>query len=281
MRPLGVHTSIKNTLFNSINEALQLKCNTFQIFLHSPRVWKIQSFSVETIEKFKKQRKEAKLNPFIVHASYLINFFSSNSQVVESSKRLFLEELTLAEELEADYYVIHLNDNKEIEKNRIFHLLNRIFKEINRETKKCKILIENTAKGRITSTITEILNMIYKVNSELIGGVCIDTCHLFAAGYNISDDTGISLFMDELIKSDGIDFIKLIHLNDSRTPVGSGVDRHEHIGEGYIGIEGFKKFLKIREFMHLPLILETPKKTLYDDIKNLNTVRNILKKLES
>lgn len=279
MRPIGVHTSIKGGLFNSINEALALKCDTFQIFLHSPRVWKIQKISIKTRDDFKKQREKANLHPFIVHASYLINLVSSKTHVVELSKQLLLDELKLADELEADYYVIHLTDNMSMQKEEIITKIKNVFIKV--ETKKCKILIENTARGRITSSMIDLIDSIYQINSKLIAGVCIDTCHLFASGYDISNDKGISKFMNELFKSKGFELIKLIHLNDSKTPLGSRIDRHEHIGKGYIGIEGFKRFLRIKELSHLPLILETPKKTPLDDPINLNTVREILMKLES
>ncbi len=106
-----------------------------------------------------------------------------------------------------------------------------------------------------------------KIESENIGGICIDTCHLFAAGYDISGEDGISKFIEEVFQSGSFGLIKLIHLNDSKAPAGSGIDRHEHIGKGHIGISGFERFLKIKELSNVPLILETPKKSPEDDLK--------------
>ncbi|WP_353683296.1 deoxyribonuclease IV [Thermodesulfovibrio sp. 3907-1M] len=280
MRPLGVHTSIKDSLINSINEAIALKCTTFQIFLHSPRIWQIPEFSVEVINEFKRLRQLYSLNPLIVHASYLINLISSNPKTIASSRYLLKREVLMADALEADYYVIHLKDNNDMGKDEIFAKTFEGFSKIGK-LEKCKILIENTAKSKITALIPDLIETFKNIENENLGGICIDTCHLFAAGYDISTEEGISKFIEEISQYDAFDLIKLIHLNDSKAPAGSGIDRHEHIGKGHIGIKGFESFLRIEKLSNLPLILETPKKTPEDDLKNLATVRKILRKLES
>lgn len=280
MRPLGVHTSIKNSLINSINEAISLHCTTFQIFLHSPQVWQIPEFAQEIIDEFKRLRHFYALNPFIVHASYLINLISSNPKTRASSRYLLKREVLMADALGADYYVIHLKDNKDMDREEIFSRTQEGFNKIGK-LERCKILIENTAKSKITSRIPDLIETFQKIDSENVGGICIDTCHLFAAGYDISNEEGISKFIEEITQYGSFDLIKLIHLNDSKTPAGSGIDRHEHIGKGYIGIKGFENFFKIKELSSVPLILETPKKSLEDDVKNLSTVREILRRLES
>ncbi|GAQ94934.1 deoxyribonuclease-4 [Thermodesulfovibrio aggregans] len=280
MRPLGVHTSIKNTLINSIEEAVQLQCTTFQIFLHSPRIWEIPEYEEQVIDEFKRLRKLHGLNPLVIHASYLINLISSKPKTIASSRYLLKREVLMADALGADYYVIHLKDNKDMDKDEIYAKTKEGFSKIGK-LEKCKILIENTAKSKITSQIPDLIETLQKIESENIGGICIDTCHLFAAGYDISGEDGISKFIEEVFQSGSFGLIKLIHLNDSKAPAGSGIDRHEHIGKGHIGISGFERFLKIKELSNVPLILETPKKSPEDDLKNLNAVREILRKLES
>ncbi|WP_297213585.1 MULTISPECIES: deoxyribonuclease IV [Thermodesulfovibrio] len=280
MRPIGVHTSIKNTLLNSIAEAVELKCETFQIFLHSPQVWQIPEFEQNTIDEFKRNRQFYRLNPLIVHASYLINLISSTPKTISSSRYLLKREVQTADLLNADYYVIHLKDNKDMEKEEIYSKTKEGFNKID-VTVSCKILLENTAKSKITANIVDLFETFERVRTENVAGVCIDTCHLFAAGYDLTKDEGIERFTEEVRKYGDFGLIKLIHLNDSKTPAGSGIDRHENIGKGFIGEEGFKKFLKIKELSSVPLILETPKKSLQDDVKNLLSVRNILKTLES
>ncbi|WP_028844193.1 deoxyribonuclease IV [Thermodesulfovibrio thiophilus] len=280
MRALGVHTSIKNSILNAFEEINNLQCNTFQIFLHSPRVWQIPEFDSETIDNFRRLRQTNALNPCIVHASYLINLISSNPKTINSSRFLLKREVLMADALGADYYVIHLKDNASMQKEEIFDKVRIAFKKIEKlET--CRILIENTAKSKITASIPDLVETFNNVSTEIVDGICIDTCHLFAAGYDISKKEGILAFKREFENLADFDLIKLIHLNDSKTPAGSGIDRHEHIGKGYIGIKGFENFLKIKQMSYIPLILETPKKSPQDDIKNLNVVREILRKLES
>lgn len=280
MRPLGVHTSIKSSLLNSIDEALELKCDTFQIFLHSPQVWQIPEFDPETVDEFKKRREESRLHPLYVHASYLINLISSNPKTINSSRYLLKREVMAADMIGADFYVIHLKDNKEMDKGEIYAKTIEGFSKIG-NLEKCKILIENTAKSKITATIPDLVETFQKIRSDNVVGICIDTCHLFAAGYDISKEEGIDRFLEEMDKFNAFEFVKLIHLNDSKAQAGSGIDRHEHIGKGHIGVKGFRNFLSIKEISSVPLILETPKKSPQDDLKNLNTVREILKTLES
>lgn len=280
MRPLGVHTSIKNTLLNSIVEAVELGCKTFQIFLHSPQEWKIPEFEKSLIEEFRKQREHYALNPLVVHASYLINLISSNPKTIASSKFLLKREVLASDSLGADYYVVHLKDNKDMSKDKIYIETKEGFDRIE-PLLNCKILLENTAKSKITARIPDLFETFERVKNNNIAGVCIDTCHLFAAGYDLSKDEGIETFIDEVEKYGDFTLIKMIHLNDSKTPAGSGVDRHEHIGKGHIGEGGFMKFLKIQALSSCPLILETPKKSLQDDLKNLSVVRDILRKLKS
>jgi deoxyribonuclease-4 len=141
------------------------------------------------------------------------------------------------------------------------------------------LLLENTAgeRGDITSKIGEMADIIGRVPAGLIAGICLDTCHAFAAGYDIASREGIAVLADEIRKHIGKRGLRLIHLNDSKGPLSSGLDRHEHIGSGRIGMEGFRKFLGDPLFSNVPLVLETPKKTDEDDPRNLQIVRELLR----
>lgn len=161
MRPLGVHTSIKNTLINSIEEAVQLQCTTFQIFLHSPRIWEIPEYEEQVIDEFKRLRKLHGLNPLVIHASYLINLISSKPKTIASSRYLLKREVLMADALGADYYVIHLKDNKDMDKDEIYAKTKEGFSKIGK-LEKCKILIENTAKSKITSQIPDLIETLQK-----------------------------------------------------------------------------------------------------------------------
>ena len=140
------------------------------------------------------------------------------------------------------------------------------------------MLIENTAgkRGDIASDLMGMSEILHGVRGEFVSGICVDTCHAFAAGYHIGKREGIQRFAHDIERSIGPDKVKLIHLNDSKGDVGSGIDRHEHIGFGKIGTRGLKRFIQFPLFKDIPLILETPKKSESDDEKNLKTVRKML-----
>ncbi len=139
-------------------------------------------------------------------------------------------------------------------------------------------MLENTAghKGSITSSISSLAEIINECNGVGVSGICLDTCHAFSAGYDLASENGIDKLIGEIKEYVGLDKLKLIHLNDSKKPLGSGVDRHEHIGKGYIGMKGFTKLLSDKRISGVPLILETPKTNDDDDRKNLRKIHEIL-----
>ncbi|TNF56976.1 deoxyribonuclease IV, partial [bacterium] len=140
------------------------------------------------------------------------------------------------------------------------------------------LLLENTAgkRGDFTSSINALAEIIDICNTRSIGGICIDTCHAFSSGYDLTSREGIERLLSEVDQYIGIDRLRLIHLNDSKRPLGSGIDRHEHIGKGCIGIRGFRTLLSDRRILNIPMILETPKEHDGDDRKNLRRVLRIL-----
>ena len=228
--------------------------------------------------KFKQLRKEYDINPVFIHSSYLINLAAMDKNLLEKSSRLLERELELADLLGADYVVLHTGsasqDEEDKARRRAIHALGRISKE---KRWKAKLLLENTAgeKGDISSRIRDLADIIGGVNNGLIGGLCVDTCHAFAAGYNLSDKSGLAEFIQDVETHAGIDAVKVIHLNDSKKDCNSKVDRHEHIGEGRIGKEGLKSFLNHPALKAIPLVLETPKKSNQDDARNLRAVRDL------
>jgi deoxyribonuclease-4 len=140
------------------------------------------------------------------------------------------------------------------------------------------LLLENTAgkRGDITSSVKTLAEIIDMCNTSTIGGICIDTCHAFSSGYDLTSRDGIEGLLSEVDQYIGIDQLRLIHLNDSKRPLGSGIDRHEHIGKGCIGIRGFRRLLSDRRILNTPMILETPKERDDDDRRNLRRVLRIL-----
>lgn len=278
MRRLGVHTSIAGGLHLSLERAKALGCNTVQIFSHNPRGWAVKKISEEDISIFKSLRKKFNISPVYIHASYLINMASKDEILRKKSIDLLVIEMDRADAIGADYVILHAGsasgNDKHVARERAISALNKVALI---GGWKAGLLIENTAgeKGDISSEIGSLSEILNGVEGKFISGICIDTCHAFAAGYNIRDDKGIQRILDEIRKHVGFDKLKLIHLNDSKGDISSGVDRHEHIGHGKIGEEGLRQFINCQPFKNIPLILETPKKRESDDHRNLIKVRRM------
>jgi deoxyribonuclease-4 len=282
MRRIGVHTSIAGGIEKSLERAAQLGCNTLQIFSHSPRGWHMRERSQEEYASFRRLRQQTGIGPVFVHTSYLINLASRDRLLFEKSVAMVTEEMNIADLIGAEYLVLHTGsaagDEPREARKRAAAALSQVSKNGEWRT---GILLENTAgeRGDITSGIAEICAVMELVDGELVAGVCIDTCHAYAAGYDIASAEGLASFSEELEKNFGCNRVRLIHLNDSRGELGSRLDRHEHIGKGSIGIRGFTNFLRHRCFAGIPLILETPKKTENDDPANLRIVKGIIGKI--
>ncbi|MEW6214922.1 MAG: deoxyribonuclease IV [Nitrospirota bacterium] len=279
MRRIGVHTSIVGGLHLSLERAKALGCSTLQIFSHNPRGWAVKEISEEDILIFKSLRKKFNISPVYIHTSYLINIASRDGDLRRRSIDMLVIEMDRANAIGADYVILHpgsaSGDDEGVSRNRAINALNNEVAMMGRW--KAGLLIENTAgeRGDISSTIINLADIINGVKGSLIAGVCIDTCHAFAAGYDISGDEGIQRISDEMKKYIGLDRLKLIHLNDSKGDVGSCIDRHEHIGLGRIGAAGLRQFINCASFRDIPLILETPKKRESDDPMNLRKVRRM------
>jgi len=273
---LGVHTSIAGGLHISIERAKKLGCNTVQIFSHNPRSWSVREIKEEEIKEFKRLRELYNINPVYVHASYLINLASTNKAVSEKSTGLMIKEMEIAEELGADYVVLHPGSASDSEKEGMRRVMRNLEKVLKRDFG-TGLLLENTAgeRGDITSRIKDIAIILKAFYSSSLAGICIDTCHAFQAGYDITRQEGISEMFDEIEREIGLDRLKLIHMNDSKRGFRSGVDRHEHIGLGKIGLEGFMLLLGHKVISDIPIILETPKESDEDDLRNLATVKRL------
>ncbi|HWR59579.1 MAG TPA: deoxyribonuclease IV, partial [Thermodesulfovibrionales bacterium] len=233
----------------------------------------------QEVSEFRKLRKLHNIGPVFIHASYLINLCSVSREVLGRSVRLLVREMELADLIGADYVVLHTGsasqDTADNARGRAIGALRTTLGNGNWEA---RLLLENTAgeRGDISSRIVHLAEIIEKSNSPSIGGICLDTCHAFQAGYEISKKSGVSALAKEIGEYIGLDKIKLIHLNDSKKGFNSGVDRHEHIGQGSIGKEGLKYFINHPAFKTIPLVLETPKKSEEDDPRNLKVVRRYL-----
>ncbi len=281
MRRLGVHVSIAGGVQLAVERANELGCSTMQIFSHNPRGWSFKDIDAQAADFFIKLSNELDVSTFI-HSSYLINLASPDSGTRRKSIELLSYELRMADLLGIEHVVLHPGKMAGQELKAAVKKTRDAFVKIGgMADHRSGILIENTAgqKGDISSSIPMIADVIDGAPDGLIKGICFDTCHGFAAGYDIANKESLCKLEDEIVSCLSPLKVELIHLNDAKKELGSGVDRHEHIGKGSIGIKGFKNFLSSSLFKGVPLVLETPKKEDGDDEMNLKLVRGLLKEI--
>ncbi len=280
MVKIGTHVSSSKSLDLVFDRGKQLNADTIQFFISSPRSWRWKERSNEEKTAFLKKKKESGISTTVVHSSYLFNLASPSEEIRKKSVQGIINELELCEELGIDYYVIHAGKAKGQEEKDAIELIIQGLKEIfslvslNHTT----FLFETLSgqKGEIGKTTDEIVQLMEPFSSKKVG-VCIDTCHIYSAGYKINEEEGFYLYKEELKEKIGLENIHLIHCNDSKTPYNSRKDRHEHIGEGSIGLKGFELFINDELFKTLPFILETPKEENWDLI-NMERLRGLIRR---
>ncbi|MGD9076514.1 MAG: deoxyribonuclease IV [Desulfobacteraceae bacterium] len=286
MPRLGAHMSIAGGLYRAPLRGGEAGCEVIQIFTRNRNRWNSKKLSAKEIDLFHRACEETSILAVAAHNSYLINLASARSHVLEKSFRALLQELERAELLEIPYLVMHpgahVGDGEKKGLRRIADALNRVFERMG--DYRVRILLEMTA-GQGTSLgyrlehLAEILEM---TEAQERLGVCMDTCHAFAAGYDFRSAKAYRQFFGEFDRILGLDRLRLFHLNDSKNGLGSRVDRHEHPGAGFIGLKAFSFFLNDPKLAHLPFLIETPKGKNKDgldwDMVNLNLLRRQIKK---
>ena len=277
---VGVHVSIAKSIDTAVDNAIKDKCDTFQIFTRNPRGWKFGPLDPEEVSQFHDKLAKSGLSPVVDHMPYLPNLSCPEDELYNKSTSTFNAEVERCVELGVRYLVVHLGSHlgmgREIG-------LRRLSNAINQATKRAKgdfqICLENTAgqKNSMGSKFEEIREILDTVNQKDRVGVCLDTCHAYAAGYDLHVEKAVQKSFDRFDETVGFENLRVVHLNDSENGLGSGLDRHEHIGMGYIGNSGFKAILHHKAIRELPMILETP----IDDRRgvpgNLETVRRLAK----
>ncbi len=276
---LGVHVSIAGHIYEAIDRAAALGCDTMQIFSRDPRQWRRSRLKPEDIDEFKKRRQASGISPVFVHIPYLINLASAHSDLYRASIKAYIDDIKECEAIGAEYLVTHMGSHKDSSEQmglkRITSALNKILDR----TKKSPvmILLENTAGAGswLGYKFEHQRKIIDGIERKDRVGVCFDTCHAYVAGYNIASPKGYKDTIGQLDKIVGLKRLKLIHLNDAQDKLGSHHDRHTHIGKGNIGIEGFRRLVCDKRLKDVPLVLETPKENEDSDKLNLKTVRNL------
>ena len=285
---IGFHVSISGGISNSVDNALKIGCNAFQIFSRNPRGWTAKPLQGNDVENFRKKLNESKIDrdSTFVHMPYLPNLSSSNSKLHKKSTNALIEEMKRCSTLGIPYVILHLGKHGEKGKedgiNQLQKACNSATKNRIRDYKSVMIILENSAGGRnsIGSKFDELGLILDKLKSSSSRsnsfGICLDTCHAFAAGYDLRTKEGVNETLDEFRSKIGLSNLKVIHLNDSKEDLNSNRDRHEHIGLGKIGKKGFREFLRHNAVRKLPIIMETPIDSRRDDPGNLKIVLDLL-----
>ncbi|UCE29141.1 MAG: deoxyribonuclease IV [Candidatus Bathyarchaeota archaeon] len=274
---LGLHLSIAGTIDTVVDRAVERRCDTLQMFSRNPRAWRSKKLSSAEVEIFREKLKQSGIRPVFVHTPYLMNLASPKEDVYRKSVEVLEEELRRVAELGVRYVVTHLGSHLGYGKKegfkRIIASVNNCFSEVNN---KAILILENTAGTRnsMGSSFEDIRYITSRIDDGERIGVCLDTAHAFAAGYDLVSRGAVALMLRRFDETIGLKNLKLVHLNDSKGGLGSRLDRHEHIGMGKIGERGFRNILK-SSLGQLPLILETPIDERRSDVENLRLVREL------
>ena len=277
----GSHLSTSGGVDRVFARAEALPVESCQIFSKSERQWLAKPLDAAVVERFHAERERTGLTNLVVHDSYLINLASPKPDILEKSLSAFRDELERCDTLGIEFLVTHpgahTGSGAEAGIARFATSLNQIFGEI--PNNKAIALLETTAGQGTTlgRSFEEIGAIIEQVEDKDRVGVCLDTCHIFAAGYDFRTAEGYAEVMDRFDRLIGLDRLQVLHLNDSKMPFGSNKDRHAHIGGGEIGTEGFRHFVNDRRLEGRPAILETEKDDAGEhDLRNLATLRGLV-----
>jgi deoxyribonuclease IV len=277
---LGAHMSIEGGLHRALERGHSIGCNTIQLFSKNSNRWAARELIDSEILEFKNVRTQTGIHPVFAHCSYLINLAAPNHFYKMSIDALTVE-IQRGEMLGLDFIVLHpgahVGKGEKEGLKRVANALNEAI--VRTSASKCVIVIENTAgQGSCLGCKFEHLEYLFShVHDPKRLGFCIDTCHLFASGYDIRDPKSYQRTVTQMLNHIPLEKVRAFHLNDSKKDLGTRVDRHEHIGKGFIGLNGFRSLLQDERFRSVPKVLETPKgKDLAEDVVNLKTLRELL-----
>lgn len=278
----GYHVSIAGGLYKAFEHAEDLTCDAIQIFVAPPQIWATPAVSGSAVEKFKSAWKKSKVKQVLVHAAYLPNPSSPNPSLRNLSLKKLKEEATIAYRIGADGYNFHCGSNQNGNAEGVklaIQTLNRLA-ELTDEKWPVKLIIENDAGAgnRIGDTIEELAKIWRGLANKSRFGFCLDTCHLFVSGYDLRSARGVSTMLAKFDKLIGLERLKFIHINDAKFGLGSKKDRHANIGQGEIGLAGFKALLHQAKLKQLPCILEIPQtEDIKTDIAEIKLLRKLAK----
>ena len=257
---IGAHVSQAGGLDKAIARGTELGCRAIQIFNQSPRMWRPTAYDEDDFAAFHQARADSEIGGVLIHAVYLINCASDDPEIVGKSLASLVQSLRVGHNIGADAVVLHAGSAKTGAVGPAIKRAGKVIAEALKQTEACPLHLENTAGtgGTLGRSFDELAALIDAAGGASRLGVCLDSCHLFASGYEIRTPSALSETIDECVTAVGPSRIGSLHLNDSQTPLGSNRDRHANIGEGEIGDNGCAAFLSEPRFADLPCVLETP-----------------------
>ena len=275
---IGAHLSTKGGLHTVFERAAIIGANALALWAKNGNQWKGKELTDDDVKLFAEKRT---VKPVFTHTSYLINLATTNKEFHRKSIAAMIDELDRAERLGIGAVVLHPGAHMGAGANAGIDQIARSFDEIHAAIPRHKVVtLLETSAGQgscVGCTFEELGQIIARVDDKKRLAICVDTCHVFAAGHDIRTPDGYERMVGEIEHHIGVNRVGLFHLNDSKKPLGSRVDRHEHIGEGQIGLEGFRLLLNDERFRGVPKLLETPKKIEHEsDRRNLATLRSLI-----
>jgi deoxyribonuclease-4 len=274
---VGVHVSIAGSPDKAIDRAEERGCDCFQIFTKNPRGWAAKEITDDIASDFIHKLRNSPLTPAIAHMPYLPNLASENPDIFKKSVDALKDELVRCSRLQIPLLVTHLGHAKDDLKSGRLRVIDAAIQALDQDPGCTRLLLENTAgeKNSVGSKLEDISQVLDGIGRHPRIGVCFDTCHAFAAGYDLRTRNVVYSLIDQIVDLIGVHSVNLIHLNDTKGDIGSGLDRHEHIGLGRIGEEGLQTFLTNPLLQNIPVICETPVDERRGDKENICVVRRL------
>jgi deoxyribonuclease-4 len=276
---IGAHVSISGSIANAITNASERECSAFQVFTSNPRGWHAKDLTDDGITNYKNNLSQSNIDRFatVAHMPYLPNLSSPEISVYEKSIHTMIREVERCDKLGIPYLVTHLGSHKGTGEDKGIQRLVSALTEVAKTNKDVTILLENTAgqKNSVGSDFTQLAEIFFGLKPASRFGICIDTCHAFAAGYDLRNEKNVKDVFEKFDSEIGLKHIKIIHLNDSKGELGCHLDRHEHIGLGHIGEAGLSQVIKLANKNKIPIILETPIDERRTDFENIRKAKDL------
>lgn len=281
-RRIGIHTSTSGGVETAAERAYRLGCSTFQVFSSSPRQWKPYALAASQCEAMSRLREQYDLKPLVIHTNYLVNLAGGNPEFHRKSVEAFHGEVERALDLRAEYLVLHPGSFRGATREEGIEKVAASIAEATRGIDLARagltILIENTAGAEFSlgGTFEQVADLVSRLRGVVQVGACMDTCHMHVAGYDIVSEKGLAQTLEFLDRTIGFKNVPVWHCNDAKAARGSKLDRHQHIGQGTIGREPFRRLLNDPRLAHCAFIAETPIDEPGDDIRNVEALKALV-----